>query len=379
MGAAVAINADESAVIFEAPPGGNVYLGEFGEALWAKRQALDHAVKTAAEWLVSARAILIGAGAGMGVDSGLGTYRGANMGVWPPLKELGIDYREICTPDAFLEDPQLTWAFWRYCMIAYCNAEPHEGYRIIQRWAVCPRLGSFCYTTNVDAMWPRILQDGCIYEAHGSTTFLQCCDARGSCPNKDTVWMCPENFAADLPLEASREDAVERDALPRCPACSKLARPNVNLFGDLDFSRKRGRIQKAKYQQWLQSVEADLIAEMGADAVAELEAEEVHLDSKLLIQKLLKGPLDEEAQAQLLRTPVVCLEIGAGVSIPTVRTAMEGRAALAGHVLIRINPEYGEIPSELEAQGRAISIPLSGADALQRIEAKMTELRELRK
>merc|ERR1711924_552589 len=56
---------------------------------------LDDAIETAACWLFDARAILIGSGAGMSVDCGLGTYRGQHAGVWPPLTKLGLDYREI--------------------------------------------------------------------------------------------------------------------------------------------------------------------------------------------------------------------------------------------------------------------------------------------
>lgn len=352
------------------PNGSATDLGEFGEALWAKKVALDDAVRKAAQWISTARAVLVGAGAGMGVDSGLGTYRGAAMGVWPPLEALGIDYREICTPDALVEHPQLAWAFWRYCMIAYRNAEPHEGYGIIQQWAARARLGVFCYTTNVDAMWPRILQEGCLYEAHGSTSFLQCSNARGGCPGKGMVWPCPDNFAEQLSLEASRDDSVELGALPHCPDCGNLARPNVNLFGDLDFSKKRSRIQREAYRQWLQSVDGDIADELAPV----LEQEQLAIEANERRTEPMDQPMSDEllefrrqAESELLRRPVVCLEIGAGISIPTVRTALETRAAQAGHVLIRINPENCDIPAELQANGRAVSLPLSAVDALRRI------------
>lgn len=358
----------------DSPIGGKVYLGSYGEELWAKKHALDQAVATAVRWISTCRAILIGSGAGMGVDSGLGTYRGAKMGVWPPLKALGIDYREICTPDALNTDPQLTWAFWRYCMIAYQDAEPHEGYHIVQRWAAKARLGGFCYTTNVDSMWPRILPEQDVYEAHGSTAFLQCSDARGSCPGKGEVWACPEGFAQQLRLEESKDDAVDMAALPRCSACGLLVRPNVNMFGDLDFSKKRSRIQKARYNEWLQRVDDDLEAEAKAAAEAEEAA-----DAEPAAEG--KPAVDSQSQVghQMLQTdphmhPVVCLEIGAGTSIPTVRTALEQRAARPGHVLIRINPENFLLPGKLEAEGRAVAIALAGAEALRLIEERLAAL-----
>ena len=49
--------------------------------------------------------MVIGTGAGMGVDSGLGTFRGRNAGVWPPLKAMQIDFTEMSCPQAFEQDP----------------------------------------------------------------------------------------------------------------------------------------------------------------------------------------------------------------------------------------------------------------------------------
>ena len=44
-----------------------------------------HSLAQAAEWIASADALLIGSGAGMGVDAGLGTFRGGKKGL--ALKE----------------------------------------------------------------------------------------------------------------------------------------------------------------------------------------------------------------------------------------------------------------------------------------------------
>jgi len=216
-------------------------------------------------------------------------------------------------------------------------------------------------------MWPRILSEDSVYEAHGSTAFLQCSNARGpNCPGKGEVWACPQGFAKQLPLEESRDDAVEMAALPLCPACGVLARPNVNMFGDLDFSKKRSRVQKARYHEWLQRVDHELEAELRATAEAakaEAAAEEGQAEAA-----------EVQPQTNLEMHPVVCLEIGAGTSIPTVRTALEQRAARPGHVLIRINPENFVLPSKLEAEGRAVAIALAGAEGLRLIDERLAAL-----
>lgn len=294
---------------------------------------VDAAIQIAADWILNAGAILVGSGAGMGVDSGLGTYRGRHAGVWPPLETMGIDYAEICTPDAMAEDPQLSWAFWRHCFITYRRAVPHEGYSILQRWGARAPLGAFSYTTNVDSLWPRVFPLQRVYEAHGSTMYLQCSVPK-ECPRRGAIWQCPEDLASSMLLES--EDRVVEATMPRCPACQSVARPNVLMFGDFDYSKRRAKEQNALYKQWLQEVE---------DAIFE--------DGSL---------------------PLVCLEIGAGRAVPTVRTALEDRARrVPGGRLIRINPEYFDLPATLSDDGLAVAVPMRALDALRLIDAHIMQ------
>ena len=60
----------------------------------------DLAVDRAARAIATADALLIGAGAGMGVDSGLPDFRG-NDGFWrayPPYQQLGLDFIALTLP-----------------------------------------------------------------------------------------------------------------------------------------------------------------------------------------------------------------------------------------------------------------------------------------
>src|SRR3954464_8610293 len=69
--------------------------------------------RIAANAIRSADAILIGAGAGMGVDSGLPDFRGSE-GFWkayPPLKKLGLSFSRIANPYWFRQDPEQAWGF----------------------------------------------------------------------------------------------------------------------------------------------------------------------------------------------------------------------------------------------------------------------------
>src|SRR6478752_6346225 len=81
-------------------------------------------------------ALLIAAGAGMGVDSGLPDFRGTE-GFWrayPPLAELGLRFEEVANPTWFDRDPQLAWGFYGHRLNLYRATEPHEGFSVLRRW-----------------------------------------------------------------------------------------------------------------------------------------------------------------------------------------------------------------------------------------------------
>ena len=63
----------------------------------------------AAELINQADALIIGAGAGIGVDSGLPDFRG-NQGFWnayPALAKAQLDFTEVANPRTFEKDPSL--------------------------------------------------------------------------------------------------------------------------------------------------------------------------------------------------------------------------------------------------------------------------------
>jgi len=69
--------------------------------------------KRAAEYLREAHALVICAGAGIGVDSGLPDFRG-NEGFWkayPPMKQLNLEFSDMANPQWFEKDPELGMPF----------------------------------------------------------------------------------------------------------------------------------------------------------------------------------------------------------------------------------------------------------------------------
>lgn len=279
------------------------------------------ALSQAAAWIDHADALLIGSGAGMGVESGLGTFRGATKGVWQGLEDVGLAYEEICHPRWFEEEPNLAWGFWNFCHEAY-QSTPHSGYRKVRQWGQKAPLGCFSFTSNIDSHWTASGFDSeRVIEIHGAVKWLQC-----SKPCCADVWRAPK----DLKLV---EDAAHRvrGTLPVCPKCKAVARPNVQMFGgDANFSKARRSAQLNRYEAWL---------------------------------KKLESRPDYES----LR--LACVELGCGLTVPTVRKELENvLQRFPSARLIRINPENPGLMPETADKG--VSVPLAAGVAIDDISKR---------
>src|SRR6516164_9184691 len=134
---------------------------------------LDHAARA----IAGARALVIGAGAGMGVDSGLPDFRGT-QGFWrayPPYEKLRLDFVTLANPRWFQTDPTLAWGFYGHRLNLYRSAEPHTGFGILRRWAERSKRGAFVFTSNVDGHFQRAgFAAERVYEVHGAIDWMQC-------------------------------------------------------------------------------------------------------------------------------------------------------------------------------------------------------------
>lgn len=262
---------------------------------------LDSCFERARQAIQSADALLIGAGAGMGVDSGLPDFRG-NEGFWkayPPFR--GRAFANVSNPSTFHHDPEQAWGFFGHRLNLYRSKQPHAGFEILRRWGEKRRLGYFVFTSNVDGHFQKAgFSPDCILECHGSIHFMQCARVCS-----DQIWS-----ADDLHLEIDDATVRCRSELPRCPRCSYVARPNIVMFGDADCLWGRQQAQRRRYAQWCERVEG---------------------------------------------RKVVAVELGAGLAIPTVRQECERES----QVLVRINPREAESPAG------GISLPMRALEALQ--------------
>ncbi len=77
-----------------------------------QKENIEKNIQQAKQVLEEADAVLITAGAGMGVDSGLPDFRGTE-GFWrayPIARKLGLRFEELANPRWFRENKRLAWA-----------------------------------------------------------------------------------------------------------------------------------------------------------------------------------------------------------------------------------------------------------------------------
>ncbi len=272
---------------------------------------IEKNIEKAKEALKYADAVLISAGAGMGVDSGLPDFRGTE-GFWrayPVAKKLGLRFEELANPRWFQENPKLAWAFYGHRLNLYRKTEPHEGFYILRKLGESKKGGYFVFTSNVDGQFQKAGYDEKkIVEIHGSIHYLQCTK-----PCTDDIWSA-DNVEIDIDMSTFEA----KEPLPSCIHCKSIARPNILMFGDWSWIPDRTAQQEFRFERWLEKIE--------------------YMNYRLVI-----------------------VEIGAGKAVPTVRLTSERISSSLDATLIRINPRDYDVPSG------HISIPLGGLEGIKRI------------
>ncbi len=277
-----------------------------------EQENIENSIKEASQHIQESDAILITAGAGMGVDSGLPDFRGKE-GFWkayPIAKKLGLSFEEMANPIWFRKNPKLAWAFYGHRLNLYRKTIPHEGFAMLLDLVKEKQDNYFIFTSNVDGQFQKAGFDTQkIYEVHGSIHHFQCVD---NC--KRDIW---EADAGEIEIDMEKFEAI---TIPKCRNCSSVARPNILMFGDLGWNSDRTYQQHIRFEKWIRNIKKE--------------------NRKLSI-----------------------VEIGAGTAIATVR--MEGEQIALIHdnaKLIRINPRDYDIDEKI-----GYSIPYGGLQGLKMI------------
>jgi len=265
----------------------------------------------AAEAVARARAIVVTAGAGMGVDSGLPDFRGP-AGFWrayPAYERLGLRFEEAANPSHFQGDPAFGWGFYGHRANLYRATEPHAGFGLLRDWA--RRFGAdiFVVTSNVDGQFQKAgFAEDAIWEVHGSIHHLQCLE-----PCERDIWPNDERLNVD-------EATMRADRVPRCRFCEGVARPNILMFNDWSWVSDRSDEQEGRFEAFL---------------------------------------------ARHRTAPVAVIELGAGTAIATVRRITEGLGRRPGVTVVRLNPREPAIGAP------HVSLACGALEGLRGIEAAL--------
>ncbi len=270
---------------------------------------IDKNIKLAAQEISKADAILINAGAGIGVDSGLPDFRG-NSGFWkayPPIAKLGKSFSEMANPIWFQDDPKIAWAFYGHRLNLYRKTIPHKGFHQLLEIGKSKIGDYFVFTSNVDGQFQKAgYNDELIEECHGSIHHFQC-----SVPCTGNIWA-----ANDIEVKVNEKVFEAQAPFPECPTCGAVARPNILMFGDWAWLSDRTTNQANRLSEWLESIKNYRLA---------------------------------------------IIEMGAGKYVPSVRHKSQHIARNNNSILIRINPRDYDVP-----KGN-ISIPLGAAEGVKKI------------
>jgi NAD-dependent deacetylase len=143
-------------------------------------------------------------GAGISTESGIPDFR-SPTGIWARY-----DPMEYATIDAFLRDPVKVWDFYAKRLDVFAEAEPNDGHRALAEleergWVQA------VVTQNIDRLHERAGSRELV-EVHGSIRTSSCLDCGTVVPFDEVRRLLP---------------------VPHCPACGRVLKPDVVMFGEL--------------------------------------------------------------------------------------------------------------------------------------------------
>ncbi len=171
--------------------------------------ATDLALERVVQLLNRSRRLLFITGAGISADSGLPTYRGANGLYNGTDPEEGLPIEELLSGAMLRSRPDLTWKYLAQVAQAAAGARFNRAHQVIAEMEKC--FGHVCVLTqNIDG-FHRSAGSQHVIDIHGDLHELYC----PHCGWRQT-----------------RQDFVGLEIPPPCPACARILRPDVVLFGE---------------------------------------------------------------------------------------------------------------------------------------------------
>ena len=142
-------------------------------------------------------------GSGVSAESGVPTFREAQTGLWERY-----DPRQLATPEAFFNDPELVWEWYEWRRRLVRDVEPNPGHEALSEMERC--IPDFTLITqNIDGLHQESGSRN-VMELHGNILRTRC--------SGEGILVEPDEGSAMPPV---------------CQGCGSLLRPDVVWFGEM--------------------------------------------------------------------------------------------------------------------------------------------------
>lgn len=229
-------------------------------------KSLSEKYQIAAQAIREADGLRIVAGAGMGTDSGLPYFDWFNI-LSKNRSRVGISRmnlnKYVASPESFVMRPTYAWGFYGHLLNLYRNTVPHDGFRLLREMAAELPHGAFVCTSNVGGHFQKAgFSEDNLFEISGSIHHHQCVNHCGLTQKTRFSWNSLSEIgnssynrlmwaADDFMPEIDLDKRQIISALPYCPKCGELARPNIRKCCGNEFNSNRHNIQNIRYNMWM--------------------------------------------------------------------------------------------------------------------------------
>lgn len=171
--------------------------------------SLDNDIEKAARIIAGGRSLAVLSGAGVSKESGVPTFREAQIGLWAQY-----DPQRLATASAFRRDPGLVWSWYMFRRDLVSRIQPNPGHHALAALeSLLPEV--VVLTQNIDGLH-RQAGSSDVVELHGNIWRYKCFD---NCRGNPTL----------VDLESLEYDDEKP---PPCPHCGAHVRPDVVWFGE---------------------------------------------------------------------------------------------------------------------------------------------------
>ncbi|MDI7275853.1 MAG: NAD-dependent deacylase [Anaerolineae bacterium] len=166
-------------------------------------------VRRAAALVVEAKRAVVLTGAGISTPSGIPDFRSPGTGLWEK-----IEPEAVASLSGFLRDPAAFCSWLRPLLSQIVYAEPNPAHRAL---AALERAGlvRIIITQNIDGLHQKAGSRQ-VLELHGNLRQATCLRCHHQMPAAGLI-----------------EGLLASAAVPRCPECGGIIKPDVVLYGEL--------------------------------------------------------------------------------------------------------------------------------------------------